>query len=217
MPPSSEGPTETYSVSCSGCQEPFDALDASWCDCLVSRRSLVCPSCGACFCKSPQPYKQKFWEEAPKALWDRAAAEHEPPELPANPDPAAVRRPLVLVVDDEPDIRRMAAVAVEILGFGVIRAQNGEEGLELLKTYRPDLILTDAFMPKLDGREMCRRIKADPDTADTKIVIMTSLYTASRYKYEAYKEFGADDYLTKPLDMKEIQALLQKWLRSSDR
>ena len=106
----------------------------------------------------------------------------------------------------------MAAVAVELLGFGVLRASNGEEGLALVKSHRPDVVLTDAFMPKMDGREMCRLIKADPEISGVPVVIMTSLYTASRYKYEAYKEFGANDYLAKPLEMGEIQAVLRKQL-----
>jgi CheY-like chemotaxis protein len=116
-------------------------------------------------------------------LWDRAESAHKPPELAKNPEPDAVIRPLVLVVDDEPDIRRMAGAAVELLRYGVIFASNGEEGLEVAKAYRPDLVLTDAFMPKMDGREMCRLIKSDRLTANAKVVVMTSLYTASRYKY----------------------------------
>jgi CheY-like chemotaxis protein len=212
MPPLEGGSAETYVVSCASCQEPFDALQASWCDCLVSRRSLVCPHCEVCFCKSPQAYKQDFWQGAPKALWDRAAAAHKPPELPKNPEPDGVKRPLVLVVDDEPDIQRMAGAAVEVLGYGAVFACNGEEGLEVAKRYRPELVLTDAFMPKMDGREMCRRIKSGGDTATAKVIIMTSLYTASRYKYEGYKEFLADDYLTKPLEFNALQELLRKHL-----
>ena len=203
----------SYEVECYSCRAPFDALQTSWCNCVVSKRSLMCPSCLTCFCKAPLPYKQKFWQGAPKLLWDRAAVEHNPPEsLPPNPSPEATVRPLILVVDDEADVQRMAAVAVELLGFGVLRASNGEEGLALVKSHRPDVVLTDAFMPKMDGREMCRLIKADPEISSVPVVIMTSLYTASRYKYEAYKEFGANDYLAKPLEMSEIQAVLRKQL-----
>lgn len=208
---SNAGPGTEYEVACHNCGQTFDALQTSWCNCVVSKRSLMCPSCLTCFCKAPLPYKQKFWQDAPKLLWDRAAVEHNPQEnMPPNPSPEAAQHPLILVVDDEADVQRMTAVAVELLGFGVIRAGNGEEGLALVKSHRPDVVLTDAFMPKMDGREMCRRIKADPETSAIPVVIMTSLYTASRYKYEAYKEFGADDYLAKPLEMSEIQAVLRK-------
>jgi CheY-like chemotaxis protein len=203
----------SYTVSCCNCRALFDALDTSWCNCLDVRRSLVCPSCLTCFCRAPSSYKQGFWEKAPQILWDLAAVQHPKHyELPANPDPAAVQHPLVLVVDDEKEIQRLALHAIVDLGFGGIIAGDGEQGLELARRYRPELVLTDAFMPKLDGREMCRLIKADPVTAGTKVVVMTSLYTASRYKYEAFRDFHADDYLAKPLEFKQLQAMVEKYL-----
>ena len=207
------GSPTAHVVACFHCKALFDAFTVGWCNCLVSRRSLVCPGCRLCFCKAPQSYKQGFWEKAPEALWDRAAEEHrENGGLPANPGPGDIRRPLVLIVDDEKDIRRVAFAAISELGYQAIVAGGGEEGLEAVRSYRPDLVLTDAFIPKLDGREMCRRIKADPETASLKVVVMTSLYTASRYKYEAYKEFQADDYLPKPLGFQALQELLRKHL-----
>ena len=135
-------------------------------------------------------------------------------EVPENPDPELVEHPLVLIVDDEKDIRRVAFAVVTGLGYHAVVASDGEEGIELAARYKPDLILTDAFMPKLDGREMCRRIKTNPETAAAKVVVITSVYTASRYKYEAYKEFQADDYLSKPLDLSSLRDLLRKHLGS---
>ena len=203
----------TYFVACFSCRQPFDAFEAAWCDCLVSRRSLMCPGCQTCFCKAPQSFKQKFWGAAPRTLWDRAAAEHRPAEeLPENLDVASVEHPLVLVVDDEKDILRIAFAAITRLGYCAIVAGDGEEGIALAVKYKPDLILTDAFMPKLDGREMCRRIKLDPQTSAAKVVVMTSLYTASRQKYEVYKEFRADDFLPKPLEFRALEELLRKHL-----
>jgi CheY-like chemotaxis protein len=110
------------------------------------------------------------------------------------------------------DIRRIAFAAITRLGYCAIVAGNGEEGIALAVKYKPDLILTDALMPKLDGREMCRRIKMDPRTSATKVVVMTSLYTASRQKHEAYKEFQADDFLPKPLEFRSLEELLRKHL-----
>jgi CheY-like chemotaxis protein len=208
-----DGLAEIYLVSCHACQKSFDGFHATWCACLVTRRSLRCPSCARCFCKAPQAYKQQFWENAPKALRDLAAVEHSPVgELVNNPDAASIGHPLVLIVDDEKDIQRIALAVVSALGYHAIVAGDGEEGMALALKYKPELILTDAFMPRLDGREMCRRIKADPQTASIKVVVMTSLYTASRYKYEAYKEFGADDYLPKPLEFQALGELLKKHL-----
>jgi len=212
------GVVSTYTVACYNCKEPFDAVSAPWCQCLSARRSLVCPSCGKCFCQAPQSYKQGLWERAPPALWDRSAAEHHHlGDLPENAGPEQVGHPLVLIVDDEKDMRWLALAAVTGLGYDAVVASNGEEGMDLALRYRPELILTDAFMPKLDGREMCRRLKANPETASTKIIIATSVYTASRYKYEAYKEFQADDYLSKPLELASLSDLLRKYLGESKR
>jgi len=80
-----------------------------------------------------------------------------------NAPPDEVGRPLVLLVDDKPEIREVAIRVIEILGYGLVVAKNGEEGLELAARYQPELVLTDAMMPQLDGWEMGLRIK-DVDT-----------------------------------------------------
>jgi CheY-like chemotaxis protein len=208
---------ETYTVSCFNCQASFDALSARWCACLTGKKSLLCPGCRNCFCKATGAYKQSFWEAAPQSFWDRATAERRKIfRPPANPAPESVTRPLVLVVDDEPDIQNAALAALARLGYGVVLARDGMEGLALAARYRPDLILTDAFMPRLDGREMCRRLKADPATSSLKVVIMTAVYTAARYRSEAFREFQADDYLAKPLEFREFRAVLSKHLGKGD-
>ncbi|MGC8763283.1 MAG: response regulator [Acidobacteriota bacterium] len=102
----------------------------------------------------------------------------------------------------------MVASAVEKLGYNVIVAKNGLEGLEMAWARRPDLVITDALMPKLDGREMARRLKEDPKTREIKVAVMTSVYTATKYRVEAMKLFKVDDYLSKPLELAELHALL---------
>lgn len=202
-----------YNVACFNCQSTFDALEAPFCSCIVNERSLACPHCLQCFCKGSPVYKQKFWREAPKALWDRKFAEHKAEFTPpANPEPADAPRPLVLVVDDEKDILRVAARVIQSLGYGLILARDGADGLELAKRYHPELVLTDALMPKLDGREMGLRIKQSPETAGIKVVVMTSLYTNVKYQNEGYRRFKVDDYLVKPIDIGKLQAVLQKHL-----
>jgi twitching motility two-component system response regulator PilG len=204
---------ETYLVACSACRSTFDALEATWCSCVATERTLVCPSCLACFCKAPPQYKQAFWRGAPKSLWDRKLEEHTGTfELPPNPSPEAVSRPLVLLVDDEKDIQRVASRAILGLGYGLVVARNGQEGLELAGRYKPDLVLSDALMPQMDGREMCRRIKENPETAKTRTIVMTALYTAMKYRLEAQRAYRVDDYLTKPLDFAVLRDLLQKFL-----
>ncbi len=108
-------------------------------------------------------FKQKFWAGAPPEMRARRQAErNQPAGAKPTPLPDELRRPLVLLVDDETIIPRVATRVIEGLGYGVLVATNGEQGLELARVYRPELVLTDALMPKLDGREMGRRIKENP-------------------------------------------------------
>jgi CheY-like chemotaxis protein len=204
---------ETYTVACVNCQSPFNALDAAWCSCIVSERTLVCPSCLTCFCKGPASYKKTFWSAAPKTLWDRKFQEHHAAYAPpTNPAPENTKRPLVLLVDDEQDIQRVAAHVIESLGYGMVLGRNGEEGLALARLYHPDLVLSDALMPKMDGREMCRQIKADESLGGMKVIVMTSLFTSVKYQNEAFKTYKVDDYLAKPVQFNLLRDLLQKHL-----
>lgn len=205
---------ESYVVACHGCRGSFDAVDTSWCSCISAERSLVCPRCLGCFCKAPATYKSGFWSRAPKSLWDRKFEEHNSyqVELPENPAPENVVRPLILIVEDEKPIRKVAARVVESLGFGIVLATNGEEGLELARRYKPDLVLSDALMPRMDGREMCRQIKEGKDTAGIKVIVMTSLYKSVKYRTEAQKVYRVDGYVDKPLDFQQVRTVLQQHL-----
>jgi CheY-like chemotaxis protein len=205
-----------HAVRCHACGTEFDALTAAWCSCLVSERTLVCPACSSCFCKATPAYKRQFWAGAPRALWQRKAddsrAIQDEAGIPANPDPEQVARPLVLLVEDERVILKIAARTIQSLGYGLVVARNGEEGLDLARRYRPELVLTDALMPKLDGREMALRIKSDAELAGTKVVVMTALYTSVKYQTEAYRSFKVDGYLSKPLHIEELVKVLEEHL-----
>ncbi len=201
----------SYTVTCSSCSKEFDALAEPWCECLYKDRTIRCPHCGKCFCTAPLSVKHRFWVDAPAAMWERKRAERSRFSF-ENPPAETLTRPFVLVVDDEDEIRAVAVRAVQELGLAVIVARNGLEGIDVAKQYKPDFVVTDAMMPKLDGREMCLRIKDDPDTASAKVVILTSLYTDARYKYEAMKTFKADAYLSKPVDPQQLQAVLRKFM-----
>jgi len=84
--------------------------------------------------------------------------------------------------------------------------------LDLAQRYKPDLVLTDALMPRMDGREMARRIKEEAATAKAKVVVMTALYTNVKYRTEGFKKYKVDDYLAKPLTFEDLRAVLQKHL-----
>ena len=206
--------SDNYEVVCFSCRAPFDAVDADWCSCLAKERSLVCTNCLACFCKAPPSYKEKFWVEAPPRLFERKSAEarRQNGGLPDNPPADQVMRPLVLTVEDDEEIQAIVQRVAANLGYGFIWATNGQDGLELAREYKPNMILSDAFMPKLDGREMCRILKEEPIGADMKMVVMTGLYTDTKYRSEAVKRFHVDDYIAKPVAITDLINLLQKHL-----
>ena len=203
---------EGYQVHCFNCGVAFDAIEADWCSCLTSDRTVVCTNCLTCFCKAAPSYKEKFWLAAPQRLVGRKAAEsrrHSPVIVP-NPPPDGVKRPLVMLVEDDEDIQAIVQRVCANLGYGFVSASNGQDGLILARSYRPNLILSGAFMPKLDGREMCRLLKEDPAFATTKMVVMTGLYTDTKYKNEAILRFHIDDYLAKPVSITDLISLLQR-------
>ena len=201
----------SHFANCASCDAPFNTMTALWCSCLVSERSLVCPSCLKCFCRAEAAYKHAFWAKAPVALLDRKREEHEKATTPPRPLPegAVLRRPLILVVDDEPAILRLAIRAIRGQGYGVLWCENASDALDLVREHRPELVLTDAMMPRVDGRELARQIKVDAELGATKVIVMTGVYTTAS-DMKAAHEFGIDDYLAKPIDFGELGQLLRK-------
>jgi CheY-like chemotaxis protein len=214
MPPPKAQARENYDIVCYNCRVAFDAVEADWCGCLTRERTVVCTNCLTCFCKAAPAYKETFWMNAPPRLFERRAAEQERQSLgiAANLPPAEVRRPLVMLVEDDEEIQAVMQRVCANLSYGSVSASNGQDGFDLARQYRPNLILADAFLPKLDGREMCRLLKQDAAFADTKMVVMTGLYTDMRHKSEAIERFGIDDYLAKPVSITDLINLLQRHL-----
>lgn len=188
-------------------------MAAPFCQCIATERTLVCSHCGRCFCKAAVGYKRQFWTGAPRELFQRKQAEHAVPR-PAARGVARLKRPLVLLAEDEPGIQMVAARVIEGLGFGVLVAGNGVEGLELARRHRPDLVLTDALMPLLDGREMAKQLRADAGLSRVPIVVMTSLYTGVKYRVEAHRSAQVDEYLDKPIDPEQLRGILSRLLGS---
>ncbi len=116
----------------------------------------------------------------------------------------------ILVVDDEPHIRKILAFLLEQNGFQVLSAENGEVALELARQNMPDLILLDLMMPKMDGFEVCQHLREDFATAQIPIVIVTAKGDVAE-KVRGLKG-GANDYLTKPYDHDELVARVRNML-----
>ena len=116
----------------------------------------------------------------------------------------------ILVVDDEPQLRRVMRTTLTDLGYTVIDAKTGEDALELLRHDQPDLILLDLNMPGIGGLETCRAIR---ETSDVPIIIL-SVRNTEREKVQAL-DAGADDYVSKPFGIQELLARIRAALRRS--
>ncbi len=116
----------------------------------------------------------------------------------------------ILVVDDEPQIRRVMRTTLVSRGYVVSTARSGEEALEKLREDRYDLVLLDMNMPGIGGMEACRTIRSQSDIP----IVILSIRNAEREKVDAL-DAGADDYVTKPFSMQELLARIRAALRRS--
>ncbi len=114
---------------------------------------------------------------------------------------------LVLLVDDEPNIRETISFILEMEGFVVRTAVNGREGLAKIRELRPRVVLLDAMMPEMDGFEVCRRVREDADLSSTTIIMLTAM--GQKADRERAQAVGVDHYLTKPFDDEEVLGLLE--------
>jgi len=121
-----------------------------------------------------------------------------------------VDRSRVLVVDDEPQITRVLRTVLASQGYQVQTAPEGQSALNTFTEFRPELVITDLFMPHMDGLELCRRIRAVSNVP----IIVLSVKGEERSKVEAL-DSGADDYVTKPFGIDELLARVRATLRRS--
>src|SRR5512135_3200389 len=110
----------------------------------------------------------------------------------------------ILIIDDDVDTLRLVGLMLQRQGYQITAATGGEQGLEKAFEERPDVILLDVMMPEMDGYEVTRRLRKNPVTATTPILLFTAK-TQLDDKVSGF-EAGADDYLTKPTHPAELQA-----------
>jgi CheY-like chemotaxis protein len=123
--------------------------------------------------------------------------------------------PLVLVVDDEPDIRQLVETTLRSKGYDVDVARDGAEALAKADELVPDLVLLDAMLPKVHGFEACRRIKASPRTRNVPVIMMTAIYRGWRFAQDAKDSYGAEDYIEKPFRLDDLLRRVEEALLSS--
>lgn len=117
----------------------------------------------------------------------------------------------ILIADDDPDILKFVEVNLRLENFEIRTAADGEEALRVAIEDKPDLILLDVMMPKLDGFEVCQRLRSDPRTSNTSIIMLTAK-SLSADKVVGLTT-GADDYIIKPFDPLELVARVKSTLR----
>ena len=130
--------------------------------------------------------------------------------------PRADGRAIILVVERDPHVRELEAYFLEEAGFMVEFAADGAAALELARAVRPDIVITEVLVPKLDGLSLCRAIKTDPGLSDTVVLVFSILAALSRAS-----EAGADAFLMKPLAERRlvdtVRQLIAKRLAGSAR
>jgi two-component system, OmpR family, alkaline phosphatase synthesis response regulator PhoP len=114
----------------------------------------------------------------------------------------------ILAVDDERHIRRLVEVNLQRAGYHVTTAEDGVEALERIRRERPDMVVLDVMMPRMDGFEVLRQLKMDPSTADIPIVMLT----AKAQDADIFRgwQSGVDCYLTKPFNPMELLAFVRR-------
>ena len=111
--------------------------------------------------------------------------------------------PLIVVMDDDSGTRLLVTQVLKKDGYDVLAAEDGQKGLALIKTHRPDLVVSDVQMPLMDGFEVLVNVRNDVDIAATPVILLTSL--AERSHMRQGMTTGADDYLTKPFEPQELR------------
>ena len=117
----------------------------------------------------------------------------------------------ILIVEDEQDIRELLAYNLEKEGYATVQAADGKEGLELARSRKPDLILLDLMLPKMDGLAVCRELERDSGTVRIPIIMLTA--RGEDVDRILGFELGADDYLVKPFNIRELLLRIRAILR----
>ena len=114
----------------------------------------------------------------------------------------------ILIVDDEPQITRVLKTALSSRGYAIRTASDGDDAVQVMKSWSPDLVITDLRMPNMDGVELCRYLRAKSGIP----ILVLSVRNEERVKIEAL-DAGADDYITKPFSIDEMLARVRAALR----
>lgn len=118
----------------------------------------------------------------------------------------------VLIIDDEPDILSLLSLHLKLNHYMVFQASNGKKGIETAQLEKPDIIVLDVMMPEMDGFEVAKALKDNPETANIPLIFLTAR-TQTEDKIKGFL-VGADDYLIKPFDFEELQLRIKRSLKN---
>jgi two-component system alkaline phosphatase synthesis response regulator PhoP len=120
----------------------------------------------------------------------------------------------ILVVDDEPHIVRLVEVNLQRAGYDVVKAMDGVEALEQVKAEKPDMVVLDVMMPRMDGFTVLKHLKADPETQEIPVIMLT----AKAQDADIFKgwQSGVDSYLTKPFNPMELLTFVKRIFESQE-
>ena len=120
----------------------------------------------------------------------------------------------VLTVDDSKTMRDMLAVTLRTAGYDVLQAENGQEGLDSIRSLHPGLVLLDVMMPTMNGYDVCKAVRENPEFDDVKIILLTA--KGQEADRERGINVGATQYLTKPFDPDELLNIAKEMLRLTE-
>jgi len=195
-PPSESAPTTLICPQCSATLQP------NW---------LICPMCG--WLKKEKPVESEIPDFA--ELEEITETEIEPQPQPATPSQVDIPKwkERIVIAEDDPDASMMIKFFLQRQGYHVILAKDGEEALEKIREERPDVVILDINMPKLDGFGVCKAMRASVETMFTPVIMLTAL-SSIESKIQGLS-LGADDYITKPFHPGELGARIEAILRRS--
>ena len=131
--------------------------------------------------------------------------------MPSLPPPTDSRLPRILIVDDNPQNVELFEEHLSDGNYELRTAYDGEQALQVVRAWQPDLVLLDIMMPRISGFEVCKRLRANPATRDVAVLMITALDQVS--DVERAVEAGTDDFLSKPINkaelLKRVRALLE--------
>ena len=118
----------------------------------------------------------------------------------------------ILLLEDDSYMVKAITIRLEANDFEVVAALDGEEGLAKSRSEKPDLIILDVMLPKMDGFDICRKLKIDKQYKDIPIIMLTAKFQPSDIRFG--KEMGADAYMTKPFDSQALLAKIEELLKN---